>query len=103
MADQIEAQRKSLIEVHVLGQEGDERTVTVNIHQKCSQLLHEGLKALYGQPTPNAAEYDLILHGRFIEPLTLSIGEAGIVDTATVSILPKTISRGQGEPRLYAA
>lgn len=94
MTAQLNVQRGSLIDVHVLGQEGDEKTITVNVHQKCAQLLHEGLKALYGNPGPNPDEYDLVLNGRFVEPLSQTISEAGIANDVTVSILPKTISRG---------
>lgn len=94
MATHPEVQRGSLIKVHVLGQEGDEETISVNIHQKCTQLLHEGLKALYGNPSPNPDEYDVVLNGKYIEPLSQTISDAGIADDATVSILPKIISRG---------
>jgi hypothetical protein len=83
------------IDVKVLGQEGDERTVTVNTHQKCAQLLKEGLRTLYGPPGPNPDEYDLVYNGSVIEPLAQTIAEAGISKGATVSILPKTISRGE--------
>ena len=83
-----------LIDVTVIGQEGDEQTVTINPHQHCAQLLREGLKKLYGAPGPNPDEYDLVFDGRVIEPLTQTVAEAGIDNQSTVSILPKTISRG---------
>ena len=83
-----------LVEVQVLGQEGDDKVVTVNAHQHCAQLLREGLHALYGRPGPNPDEYDLVFGGKFIEPLSLTVAEAGITTGSTVSILPKTISRG---------
>ena len=83
-----------LIAVLVIGQEGDEKTVTINTHQKCEQLLREGLHALYGKPGPNPDEYDLVFNGSVIESLNKTITEAGIADHSSVSILPKTISRG---------
>ncbi len=82
------------IDVLVLGQEGDEKTVRINPKEPCSALLREGLHALYGHPGPNAEEYDLVLGGQWIEPLSQKIEEVGIHDGTTVSILPKTISRG---------
>lgn len=88
------ASARPLIAVTVIGQEGDEQIVEVNAHQKCEQLLREGLKALYGSPSPNMAEYDLVFNGKVIEPLSQTIAEAGIVAQSTVTILPKTISRG---------
>ena len=84
-----------LIQVEVLGQEGDEKSITINTHQHCVQLLHEGLHALYGHPGPNLDEYDVVFGGRWIEPLSKTVSEAGITDGATVSILPKSISRGE--------
>lgn len=83
-----------LIAILVIGQEGDEKTVTVNTHQKCEQLLREGLHALYGTPGPNPDEYDLVFSGTIIEPLSKTIAETGIAEHSSVSILPKTISRG---------
>ncbi len=80
-----------LIAVLVIGQEGDEKTVTVNTHQKCEQLLREGLHALYGTPGPNPDEYDLVFNGTVVEPLSKTIAEAGIAEHSSVSILPKTI------------
>lgn len=43
--------------------------------------------------SPNPHDYDLV-QSRIIEPLTVSVAEATITDEATVSILPKSISRG---------
>lgn len=82
------------IEVIVLGQEGDEAKVTINPHEPCSTLLREGLRALYGNPSPDPNQYDLVLAGKPIEPLTQKIEVAGIGNGTTVSILPKVISRG---------
>ncbi len=87
-------QHGQLVEVQVLGQEGDEKAVTVNARQHCAQLLREGLHKLYGHPGPNPDEYDLVFGGKYIEPLSLTVAEAGITSGSTVSILPKTISRG---------
>ena len=82
------------IKVTVLGQEGDEKVIKINTHEPCTVLLRKGLHALYGEPGPNPNEYDLVFQGRVIEPLTKSVAEAGITDGVTVSILPKSISRG---------
>lgn len=41
---------ESQIQITVLGQEGDEKIVTINVHEHCVQLLHTGLHALYGDP-----------------------------------------------------
>lgn len=94
MSEAIATQATSRIRVRVIGQEADEETVLVNVHQHCAHLLREGLKELYGTPVPNPDEYDLVLGGRIIEPLSQTIAEAGIGEGASVSILPKTISRG---------
>ncbi len=91
---QSHAPARPLIAVIVIGQEGDERTIEVNPRQKCDQLLREGLQALYGNPGPSPAEYDLVFNGKIVEPLTQTIAEAGIVAQSTLTILPKTISRG---------
>lgn len=88
------AKFRPLIAITIIGQEGDEQTVTINIHQKCEQLLREGLRALYGTPGPNPHEYDLVFNGTVVEPLSKTVAEAGIADQNSVSILPKTISRG---------
>lgn len=94
MSEALATQAKSQIRVTVIGQEADEETVKVNTHQHCAHLLREGLKALYGKPGPNPDEYDLVLGGRIVDPLSQTIAEAGIAEGASVSILPKTISRG---------
>ena len=85
---------ESQIHVTVLGQEGDEKVVTINLHEHCTQLLRAGLHALYGQPGPNPDEYNLVFKGTIITPLTQTIAAVGIIDGAVVSIQPKTISRG---------
>jgi hypothetical protein len=60
---------RPLIAVTVIGQEGDEQTITVNSHQKCEQLLREALHALYGKPGPNPDDYDIVFNGSVIELL----------------------------------
>ena len=85
---------ESQIHVTVLGQEGDEKVVTINPHEHCAQLLSAGLHALYGHPGPNPDEYSLVFKGTIITPLTQIIAAVGITDGAVVSIQPKTISRG---------
>lgn len=84
-----------IIQIQVLGQEGDEKTVSINPHEHCEQLLREGLHALYGHPGPNPDEYDIVFGGTWIEPLSKTVSEVGITNGVTVSILPKSISRGQ--------
>lgn len=85
----------NLISVAVLGQEGDEKTVQVNLNEPCSALLRKGLHELYGHPGPNPDEYDLVLEGgKWIEPLSQKVADVGITEGMFVSILPKTISRG---------
>ncbi len=94
MKDAHEEKAEPLIKVKVLGQEGDEGTVTINPHVPCSQLLRKALHELYGEPVPKPDEYDLVFGGKVVEPLSKTITEAGIGNGSTVSILPKTISRG---------
>ncbi len=98
MADAIAASEKDidipLIRVTVIGQEADEAVVTINPNAPCSQLLRNGLQALYGEPGPNPDEYDIVLAGKWIEPLSQKLEEVGIGDGTSVSILPKSISRG---------
>jgi hypothetical protein len=68
--------------------------VTTNQNVHCEQLLRDGLHELYGRPGPNPDEYDLVLRGTVVEPLSQTLIAAGIGDGTIVSILPKTISRG---------
>jgi hypothetical protein len=83
-----------LIHLTVIGQEGDQASVTINPEAPCAELLRKGLHALYGEPGPNPDEFDLVLGGKWIEPLSQKIEAAGIGNGTTVSILPKSISRG---------
>jgi len=94
MQDSNTPSHESQIQVTVLGQEGDEKVVTINQHEHCTQLLRTGLHALYGHPGPNPDEYNLVFKGTIITPLTQTIAAVGITDGAVVSIQPKTISRG---------
>ncbi len=82
------------IQITVLGQEGDEKVITINPHEQCTQLLNAGLHALYGHPGPNPDEYNLVFKGTVITPLTQTIAAIGITNGAVISIQPKTISRG---------
>lgn len=82
------------IQITILGQEGDEKVITINPHEQCTQLLNAGLHALYGHPGPNPDEYNLVFKGIIITPLTQTIATAGITNGAVISIQPKTISRG---------
>jgi len=94
MQDSNTPSHESQIHITVLGQEGDEKVVTINPHEHCAQLLRAGLHALYGHPGPNPDEYNLVFKGTIITPLTQTIAAVGIIDGAVVSIQPKTISRG---------
>ena len=94
MLDSNTPSHESQIHVTVLGQEGDEKVVTINSHEHCAQLLLVGLHALYGEPGPNPDEYNLVFNGTVITSLTQTIAAVGITDGAVVSIQPKTISRG---------
>ena len=81
-------------QVTVIGQEGDQVAVEVSPHEHCEVLLRQGLHALYGKPGPDPAAYDLVLAGKVIEPLRQTIAAAGIIPKVSLSILPKSISRG---------
>ena len=94
MTDATATRQGQLIDVTVIGQEADEKTVTLNRHQHVAQLLHEGLRALYGAPLPNPDEYDVGLGGKILEPLSRTLADAGVGQGTVVSILPKSISRG---------
>jgi hypothetical protein len=94
MNDASKEKIKPQIKVKVLGQEGDEGSVTINTHAPCSQLLHKGLHEIYGEPVPSPDDYDLVFGGTVVEPLSTTVAEAGILKGSTVSILPKSISRG---------
>ena len=74
--------------------EGDTAEVTLNQHAHLHQLLRDGLKALYGTPTPNPDDYDLLIDGMVQTDLGLTLAEAGLRDDAEVVILPKDVSRG---------
>ncbi len=81
-------------QVTVIGQEGDQVAVEVSPHENCDVLLRRGLHALYGKPGPEPAGYDLVLAGKVIEPLSQTVAAAGIIANVSISILPKSISRG---------
>jgi len=81
-------------QITVIGQEGDQVQIEVNANEPCEVLLRQGLHELYGQPGPDPASYDVVLAGKVIDPLTQTLAAAGISSGASVSILPKSISRG---------
>jgi hypothetical protein len=95
MPDTNTPSHEALIEVTVVGQEGDDKVVTINPLEPCAQLLREGLHALYGHPGPNPDEYNLVFGGATITPLTQTLAAVGITNGAEVSIQPKQISRGR--------
>jgi hypothetical protein len=93
MTDQV-AQATERWTIVVANGEGDTAEVTLNEHAHLRQLLRDGLKALYGTPTPNPDDYDLLIGGGAQEDLDLTLAEAGLRNHAEVVILPKDVSRG---------
>jgi hypothetical protein len=83
--------------VTVIGQEGDQAEVEVREAETCDELLRRGLKALYGEPAPKPDDFDLVLAGKVIEPLSQTVHDAGIKPGDSIAILPKSISRGAGQ------
>lgn len=81
------------ITITAAGAEGDTAPIKVNIHQHISQVLHEALKELYGDPAPNAVEYDVIFGGVTLD-LEKTVEEVGLVDGSEIAVLPKDVSRG---------
>lgn len=82
------------IEIVLLGQEGDPKEWSLNTHWHLKHVLGAGLKELYGPQAPDPDQYDIVLGGKILEPLSLTVSEAGITPGARVSILPKTVTRG---------
>jgi hypothetical protein len=82
------------IAITIIGQEGDPKPLELNIHEHIAQLLRAGLRELYGPQHPNPDDYDAVVGGKIVEPLTKTVEEAGIVAGTRVSILPKSVSRG---------
>ena len=85
--------KKNKITVMATSAEGDTADIEINIHQKLAHLLTEGLKALYGRPGPDPAEYDLVIAGS-VANLDSTVDDADLADGAEVAILPKDVSRG---------
>lgn len=81
------------ITITAAGAEGDTAPIKVNVHQVIRQLLHEALKELYGAPTPDPAEYDVIFGGATLD-LDKTVEGAGLVDGSEIAVLPKDVSRG---------
>jgi len=75
------------------GAEGDTAPIKVNVHQHLSQVLREALKELYGSPTPDPAEYDIVFGGATLD-LDKTAEDAGLVDGSEIAVLPKDVSRG---------
>src|SRR5438309_1654280 len=80
-------------EVTVIGQEGDQAQIEVNANEPCEVVLRQALHELY-KPSPDPSGYDLVLAGKVVDPLSQTAAAAGINPGASVSILPKSISRG---------
>lgn len=81
------------ITITAAGAEGDTAPIKVNVHQHISQVLHEALQELYGDPTPSAADYDVIFGGVALD-LDKTVAEVGLVDGSEIAVLPKDVSRG---------
>ena len=81
-------------EIIVIGQEGDPKDINVRPSEELSALLTAALRTLYTPHPPAAELYDVVLDGKFIEPLTQTVASIGIKAGTKVSILPKTVTRG---------
>jgi hypothetical protein len=81
------------ITITAAGAEGDTAMVKVNIHQHLREVLHEALRELYGSPTPDVADYDVIFGGATLD-LDKTVEEAGLVEGSEIAVLPKDVSRG---------
>jgi hypothetical protein len=87
------AQKDNRISITVVGGEGDEESVEINENAPLNQLLHKGVKALYGDSADPSA-YDLIITGAIQEDLTVKVEDAGLAESSEVTILAKDVSRG---------
>ena len=85
---------KGLLTILVVDDGGNTAEVEENAHAPLHQLLHKGLKALYGEPAPKDDDYDLVVAGQVQTDLGKTIAEAGIRDRAEVAILKKDMPRG---------
>jgi hypothetical protein len=81
------------ITITAAGAEGDTAQIKVNLHQHLREVLHEALKELYGTPTPDAGDYDVIFGGVTLD-LDKSVEEVGLVEGSEIAVLPKDVSRG---------
>jgi hypothetical protein len=81
------------ITITAAGAEGDTAPIKVNIHQHLRELLHEALKALYGTPTPDAGDFDIVFGGATLD-LDKTVAEVGLSDGSEIAVLPKDVSRG---------
>ncbi len=90
----MQATGKGLLTIMVVDDGGNTATVEENAHAPLHQLLHRGLKALYGEPAPRDEDFDLVVAGQVQTDLGRTIAEAGIVDGAEVAILKKDMPRG---------
>ena len=79
----------------IIGQEGDPEDLHVRPAEQLDELLVAALRKLYAPNPPAADLYDVVLNGKFVEPLTQSIASVGIGAGTKVSILPKTVTRGE--------
>lgn len=81
------------ITINAAGAEGDTAPVKVNVHQSLRQVLREALKELYGSPTPDPADYDIVFGGTLLD-LDKTVEEAGLIDGSEIAVVPKDVSRG---------
>ncbi len=88
------ASHDPLASITVADDAGATATIEINPHVKLDQLLRRGLKALYGEPGPNAGDYDLVIGGTIQEDLDRTIADVGLADGSEVAILRKDLPRG---------
>jgi len=95
-----QATQHDLWTIVVADQGGDQAEVRENEHAPLSELLHKGLKALFGEPVPNSADYVLVIAGDEQTDLSKSLVTAGLHDHAEVMILPADISMDGNWPAI---
>jgi hypothetical protein len=95
MSDQLDetAQPKRWT-IEVADQEGDDATLELNEHDELSQLLRNGLDALYGEPHRNPDDFDLVIAGAAVDKLNQTLAQAGLENGSEVVISPKHVGRG---------
>jgi hypothetical protein len=90
----VETAGNKLLTITVVDDGGNTAELEENAHAPLHQLLHKGLKALFGDPAPRDEDYDLVVGGQTQNDLDKSVAEAGIADGTEVAILRKDMPRG---------